>query len=383
MASGQGKERDSTNGSGTGWPGAGYNPNASPYGTVPPAPFTLTPYQPRGPWGVTPNVSQFMTPNWANIAAFGQRTPQEAAALQSVSGLARLISGQGSNLYNVGSPAYQQALAYYQRLLGGDHAAITEAVAPEGEAVSEVYKGAGKSLEAGPLRGGAKDLATAELSRQKTGQIAAIAPAARQAAAGAAGQLGLAGATAGTSAEQAGAGLYGQVVGAEQGNRQAAQAQSLNQQNLGLQASLGAAKLTLDDLVQSGQLGVAEYRAMTEGQLGAGRLTLDQYLGQGNLSLRQQELAQRVKEWQTQQSQNQAGIFGKIFGALLPFLSGGGGGGGGGGRGIGSGGALPGTSTSYNYTPGTYDPSNPYSDYSPADAYGPGTGNDYPTNYNY
>jgi len=379
MASGQGKERDSTNGSGTGWPGAGYDPkNANPWG-IPPAPFTLSPYQPRGPWGITPDVSQFMSPNWANIAAFGQRTPQEMQALNSVSGLARLISGQGSNLYNVGSPAYQQALAYYQRLLGGDHAAITEAVAPEGEALAEVYKGAGKSLEAGPLRGGARDLATAELGRQKAGQIAAIAPAARQAAASQAGQLGLAGATAGTSAEQAGAGLYNQVVGSEQQNRQAAQTQSLNQQNLGLQASLGAAKLTLDDLVQSGQLGVAEYRAMTEGQLGAGRLTLDQYLGQGNLSLRQQELAQRIKEYQAQQQQAQAGIWGKILGSLLPFLKSGGGapGGPGGGSspgGAGAGGYGYGYGDTFNWDTGT-DYQTPY--------YGPGTDQDYPTPYGY
>ncbi len=284
---------------------------------MPPPLPTLAAYQPRGPWGITPNISSFLHPDYGQIARLGQRTPMEASSLQSVSDLARLISGQGGGLYNIGSPAYTQALAYYQRLLGGDKAAMTEAVAPEAQALSEVYKGAGNSLEAGPLRGGARETATAELGRQKTGQIAGLIPQARQAAAGAAGQLGLAGATAGTSAETAGASLYNQVVGNEQANRQTAISQSLAQQNLGAQTTLGAARLTLDDLVQSGQLGLQEYQALTAGQLGLGRLTLDQYLGQGNLSLRQQELAQRIKEYQNQQSQQQGSMWGKILGGLL------------------------------------------------------------------
>jgi hypothetical protein len=287
-----------------------------------PAPPTLPPYTPREPFGVTPDVSRFMRPNWKWIEGFKERDPGELAALQSVSDIARLITGQGGGLFNVGSPAYTQALNYYRRLLGGARPAITEAIAPEAQAITDIYKGAERSLEAGPLRGGAREAAGAELARARTGAIAGLPAQARQAAAQAAGGLGLSGAQAGLAAEQAGAGLFGQVLGAEQANRLAAIQAAQAQQGLGLEAALGAARLTLDDLVRSGQLGLEEYRIMTGNNLALGRLTLDQYLGTQDLSLRQKELALREKELQKQRSQQKWGILGSILGTGLSFIPG-------------------------------------------------------------
>jgi hypothetical protein len=305
-----------------------YTPNAGAYPNQPPTLPTLPTYTPRDPWGITPNVSKYQSPDYATIAKFGQRTPQELQAMNSVSALARLISGQGSGLYNVGSPAYAEALNYYKQLLSGNKQAVTAAIAPNAQAVNEIYKGAANSAAAGPLRGGAREQQSAELERQRAGQIAGLPQQAIQNAAAQAGSLGLSGAQAGSQQEQAGAGLYGQLASAEQQNRQQAISQSQNQQQIGLNATLGAANLTLQDLVQSGRLGLDEYQAMVGNNLALGKLTLDQYLGQGNLNIQQQQLALKLKELDQQNSAAKGGLFGKLFGALLPFLTGGKGGGG-------------------------------------------------------
>ena len=283
----------------------------------------LPPFTPRGPFGVTPNVGRFTRPNWSWIDRFSERTPQETASLQSVSDIARLITGQGSGLYDVGAPAYSQAINYYRRLLGGSREAITEAVAPQGQAIADIYKGAERSLKAGPLRGGARELASGELSREKTGAIAGLPAQAREAAAAAAGGLGLAGAQAGVGAEQAGAGLYGNIAEMEQANRFGGIGAAQAQQGLGLQAALGAARLTLDDLVQSGQLGLEEYRIMTGNNLALGRLTLDQYLGEQNLNLRQRELAMRERDGRDAKTAAKWRLVGQIVGGVAGFFIGG------------------------------------------------------------
>jgi hypothetical protein len=158
------------------------------------------------------------------------------------------------------------------------------------------------------------------MERQRAGQIAGLPQQAIQNAASQAGSLGLAGAQAGSQQEQAGAGLYGNLAQAEQSNRGQAISQAQNQQQIGLNATLGAANLTLQDLVQSGQLGLAEYQAMVGNNLALGKLTLDQYLGQGNLNIQQQQLALKQKELDQQNSAAKGGLFGKLFGSLLPFL---------------------------------------------------------------
>ena len=60
-----------------------------------------------------------------------------------------------------------------------------QALAPERASITDIYRGAGKSLEQSGVRGGARELAEAELSRDRAGKLAGLAPTARMGAAAA------------------------------------------------------------------------------------------------------------------------------------------------------------------------------------------------------
>ena len=61
---------------------------------------------------------------------------------------------------------------YFQTLLTGSRGAIQSAVAPTTEKIAETYGATRRSLGAGLLRGGARDLAEAELARSEASDIA-------------------------------------------------------------------------------------------------------------------------------------------------------------------------------------------------------------------
>lgn len=118
--------------------------------------------------------------NSAQKAAMKQ-TPQEIAAYGGASrgadasmGIGDTAAKQGTQLYGMGAPAVGQALQYYSTLTGGNRAQMQEAVAPEAEQITDVYKGAERGLERSGVRGASRDQASAELSRQKAGQIAGL-----------------------------------------------------------------------------------------------------------------------------------------------------------------------------------------------------------------
>lgn len=143
-----------------------------------------------------------------------QRSPEEQQALQGGQAAGSALAGQGTNLFGTGTGMMttgQQTLAqptnYYQKLLGGNRALQTQAISAPRGAISDVYRGAERSLEKGGVRGAERDVQQGELSRQRAGQISSlitgVQPSAAQALTG-----------IGQQQVQSGAGIAGQGVGA-------------------------------------------------------------------------------------------------------------------------------------------------------------------------
>lgn len=98
---------------------------------------------------------------------------------------------------------------YFSPLLRGGRAAIDQTLAPERAGITETYRGAGKALEQSGMRGGTRDLASAELNRDRASKLALLPSAARAGAAESMMKLG--GEQGNLAATQAGTGanLYG------------------------------------------------------------------------------------------------------------------------------------------------------------------------------
>lgn len=146
---------------------------------------------------------------------------QEKEMYAAITALAKLLSGQGESLFNVGFPAYTEAINYYRILLGkGGRSAAQAAVAPSAEGIAQAYEGAKTSVGTGYLRGGAKDAAIADLTRAQSGDTARLVAGVQPGAASALVGAGLAGTQAGQQGEAAGASAYGGLLATQVQDRQ-------------------------------------------------------------------------------------------------------------------------------------------------------------------
>ena len=268
--------------------------------------------------GINVNTARFENPNWQNAQQYAdfQKTPQYQQALSNVTGLAQMLQGGGAGLYNVGAPAYQQSLKYYQDILGGSQAAAQRAIAPQVGAISQQGEGAAKALEASGLRGGALDTARANLAQQTAGNLSNLIPQAQQNAAQAAGSLGLQGTQQGMGALGSAGGLQQGVAGMEQNRMQTAAQQELANRQLGanaylqgqglnLQQLLGLTGLGVNERLGLGQLGVEQGNQALQGWLGSNQIIA----GQGNQGLLSQQMANN-------QAANAGQAWGGLFGQL-------------------------------------------------------------------
>jgi hypothetical protein len=144
----------------------------------------------------------------------------EKAALGEQLAGARQAREQGGQLFSFGMPLLQRSSNYYDTILRGNRSAIQAQMAPEIAGINDVYRGAGRSLERSGIRGAGRDVAEAELSRQKAGQLGGMVLAQRPAAAAAVGDLGRFGASAGQAGIQGAGGLYGQLTAGMRANRE-------------------------------------------------------------------------------------------------------------------------------------------------------------------
>lgn len=117
--------------------------------------------------------------------------------------------------------AFDQSQNYFAPIAAGNRAAIGASLAPERAEITDTYRGAEKALDRTNLRGGSRDLASAELNRDRAGRLSLLAPVARANAAGALGQLGSARAGAAGTEGGVGTALSGQGVAAQVGSSNA------------------------------------------------------------------------------------------------------------------------------------------------------------------
>lgn len=145
---------------------------------------------------------------------------EQQSALTDALSTARQSREQGGSLFGIGAPLLQAASGYWRKLLEGNKNALIEATAPERNAIEESALGADRSIEAGPLRGGSRDYARAELNRTKFGMLGMLVPGARRAAAEAGGNLGMSVAGAGAQTTANAGSMFSTLYGNQERARQ-------------------------------------------------------------------------------------------------------------------------------------------------------------------
>ena len=139
----------------------------------------------------------------------------ENARIQQAAGRPLLAQGQrtmmGPGAGGALNPDFEQSAGYFRNILSGDRAAAAGALAPDIAAITDNYRGAERSAQAN-LRGGTRDLAMAELNRDRVGKTAGLRAALRPGAATALGDIGRFRTTTGLNQVNQGAGLLAGAV---------------------------------------------------------------------------------------------------------------------------------------------------------------------------
>lgn len=146
----------------------------------------------------------------ANRQAGGQQDALNLAREQGgqQSALSRTLADYSRDQYALSRPALSRAIGLYSRLAGGDRSTVQSTIAPEVASINQNYEGSQRYLDQQGVRGGTRDMAVADLNRQRTGQVGMLPMQARMGAAGALASLGSSGtgqALSGLSAATAGA----------------------------------------------------------------------------------------------------------------------------------------------------------------------------------
>ena len=148
-----------------------------------------------------------------------QRSPEELLALQGGQQAAQGLTQTGQSLLQSGMNAQQPAMNYFQTLLRGSRGAMSQAVAAPTAALTDVYRGAERGLERSGIQGAARDVASADLNRQRASQISSLITGVQPGAAQALAGMGSGLVGQGVGAQSAGAGIYGNLLNAGTANR--------------------------------------------------------------------------------------------------------------------------------------------------------------------
>lgn len=196
------------------------------------------------------------------------------------------LSGFGNKLASTGSPllgdaqksltgassAYNQVGSYMSPILSGSRGAMNQALAPDLAAITDTYRGAGKAIENSGMRGGTRDLATAELNRDRAGKLALLPAQARANAASGMMDVGQGKANVGATQAGAGGNLFGQATSAKQGATSGygtlfggALQQQQQQQGQNSQAAGAIGSMIFDAVKSKGSKGGKGYNPMSAG----------------------------------------------------------------------------------------------------------------------
>jgi hypothetical protein len=157
-----------------------------------------------------------------------QRSPEERQALAGAQGVATNLQQTGGGLIQQGQQTLAQPTNYWSRLLGGNRASMAQATAAPRAAISDVYTGAERNLERSGVRGAARDVASAELGRERAGKIAGLTTGVQPGAAAQLGEIGseylgrgapMLGQAGSIYSSLLGQGQYNRMYGREQGQQ--------------------------------------------------------------------------------------------------------------------------------------------------------------------
>lgn len=236
---------------------------------------------------------------------------EEKQMYDAITKLAQLLSGQSQNLFNVGFPAYTEAINYYRTLLGkGGRAAAQSAVAPSAEGLVQNYAGVKSAIGAGYLRGGAKDYALAEADRAQAGDVAHLVQGVQPTAANALVTGGLSGTQAGQAGEAQSASISGGLLSTQVQNRQFET--SLKEQIRQFDISIAQQK-ELADKARAAGLQAAAMQA----DLARQQLELQRQEFEKQLAFQQQQSVVQQKQFQGQQSTGTGLAIGSMLVTLL------------------------------------------------------------------
>ena len=142
-----------------------------------------------------------------------QRSPEEQVGLQGAQQAAGALGTTGQSMLSEGRPWVQQPANYFQSLLSGDRAKMSQAIAAPTAQITQQARGEERGLERSGVRGAARDVAAADIGRRRgsaiSGLTTGVQPAAANSLAGL-GQQHLA--TGGQFAGEAG-NIYGSLLG--------------------------------------------------------------------------------------------------------------------------------------------------------------------------
>jgi len=245
-------------------------------------------------------------------------SPEQLKYLSAITELAKMLQGQGQQLFGVGMPAYAQAIQFYRTLAGaGGRTGLQQLLAPTQEAIAAQAKGAASAIGSGYLRGGQRDQALAELERAK---FAATAGLPMQARAQAVAAL-MSGGTQGISLGQGASGLALQGQGAALQN---VTTTDLTQQQLAEQSKQFGSNLGLG----YAGLGLNKYLGMENINLGYAGLEAKTREAEADRAARArefeaaqsrwlQEFNEQMRQFNAQQQAAWKGQLGQGLGALL------------------------------------------------------------------
>jgi hypothetical protein len=149
------------------------------------------------------------------VNAYQQHKAQGAlnAATANSEGIAASQEKRANQAFDIGTPLVQHAGSYYDTLLRGNRSQMAEATAGPRKAINDQYAGAGRSLERSGVQGAVRDLAKANLSRSRAGDVAHLTMGVQPMAAAALGDLGEAERGHGFAGLSGAAGTYGGIMG--------------------------------------------------------------------------------------------------------------------------------------------------------------------------
>jgi hypothetical protein len=148
----------------------------------------------------------------AKKSGMGGPSPQEQALMGQATGAAGQMGKMGMEAASMGTNTLGKSANYYQRLLSGDRNMLTQTLQPEIQGLTDISRGASRGLSRSGVRGASRDVAEAEIGRQKAGQVGSLFAGARPMAAAALSNIGATSQSAGFTGMGNAGNIYGNLL---------------------------------------------------------------------------------------------------------------------------------------------------------------------------